>query len=311
MRARGATICTVTVAAAASAVAFGALWDGGRERPPLNVLFTGETAGELEVCVCGGEMLGGVAVRAGLLAKREGKRLLLDTGCMACGTREHEVLRLAALLRGMALMGYDAANIGEYELWLGRDKLAPLLDLGVPIVSANVTGADGELVARPYVVAKTDGLEVAVTGVVARGRYRTGPGLDVGDPLEAMAGLLPEMCARAGTVVVLADLREKEVRELARRFPEVALVLFRGRGNARVPETENRSVIASVTGLGRYVGDVTLTWGEVGSVTGAGTPLKIDKRFRADEEVAAATLGWYKRAEKNGLTLEAALRELK
>jgi 2',3'-cyclic-nucleotide 2'-phosphodiesterase (5'-nucleotidase family) len=296
-RGRGLAVAAcVGAAAALCAAAFAFL--GAEEG--TTILFTGEAACELEVCVCGGEMIGGIAHRGGYLAAREGPFLLFDVGCMGCGTLPDDVLRLEATIRGMAAMGYDAANVGEYELWLGSRRLARLARLGVPLVSANVTLEEGARPLERWLLLEGRSMTAAVTGVVEAGAFRLGAGLAVDDPMEALARVVPEMRAHAELVVVLADLRLERVREAAARFPELGVILFRGRGNSLAPEPANRSIIASVSGLGRHLGDVTIARGAGRKLTASGRPIRIDKRYPADEAVLAASLEWYRRAEKAG-----------
>jgi len=286
-------------AVALAATVAGAVACSPRERP-LKVFFTGESACELELCVCGGEMIGGIAQRGGFFARHGGERLLIDTGCVGCGVRPDDVLRCEAMLRGMAAMKYDAANLGEYELWLGAERLRKLARAGVPFVSANVTDSGGAPVGAPCLVLTRAGLRAAVTGVVEKGAFREAADVSVADPMEALARVLPEVARGADVVIVLADLREPRAREVARRFPEVSLVLFRGRGDTLAAERENRSFVASVSGLGRYVGEVVLTTGAKGRLRAESKVHRIDKSIPPDEGVAEASLKWYERAEKSG-----------
>jgi len=270
--------------------------DRPRAGSRLRVLFTGEALGELEPCNCSGKDAGGLPALGGFLDKQEGDHVLVDVGCLGRGARDFEVLRLQAVLRGMAEMRYDAANIGEYELWLGKDELARQFALGVPFVSANVTDEKGEPAAKPFLVVEKAGLKIAVTGLVASGRYLTGPGLKVDDPKEALARIMPAIRQQAGVIIVLADLGLEAVRELVGDFPEISLVLFRGRWDSRPPERVNRTIIASVSGKVRFVGDVKLSWGEDMTLTAKGRPVLLDQRFKPSKPVAHASIEWYKRS---------------
>ena len=272
--------------------------DGGRPAAGscLRVLFTVETLGALEPCNCSGKMAGGLPVRGGYLKRQSGEFLLLDVGCIGSGARDFEVLRAEAALRGMKHMGYDAANIGEHELWLGRELLNRLIGVGVPFVSANTLDENGLPVVPQYLLLKRSGLSIAVTGLVESGRYETGPGLDVCPPREALGRLIPKLRRQAGLIVVLADLDLDAVRELARDFPEITLILFRGRGDSHAPELVNRTIIASVYGEARYVGDVTLTWQSERRLSATGEVVLLDERFAPSLEVIAACITWYKAA---------------
>jgi len=271
--------------------------DGGSHAGSrLRVLFSGETMGELEPCNCSGKMAGGLPARGGYVETVEGDRLLLDTGCIGAGSRDFEVLRTEAALRGMAAMRYDAANLGESELWLGRDRLADLGRLGVPLVSANVRGEDGAEVVPSCLVLRRSGLRVIVTGVVESGRYQVGPGLAVEKPREALGRLIPEWRKMADAIIVLADLDLAAVKDLAADFPEITLILFRGRGDSHPPERINRTIIASVYGEARYLGDLALEWASATEASAAGQAVLLDERFAPSQAVAEACIGWYKDA---------------
>jgi hypothetical protein len=99
--------------------------------------------------------------------------------------------------------------------------------------------------------------------------------------------------------VVLADLRIDAVRELAANFPEITLILFRGRGDSHPPERINRTIIASIYGEARYMGDLLLTWdGGAPVPTPAGRAVLLEERIPASEAVARASSGWYRAAVK-------------
>jgi len=263
----------------------------------LRVIFSGETQGELEPCNCSGKMAGGLPARGGYLAGQGGEFLLLDTGCIGNGARYFELLRTYAAVSGMEAMHYDAANVGEHELWLGRDDLSQLAGHGgVPFVSANVHDVDGRVIypLNLYRLLQRIVLKIAVTGLVDNVRYQPGPGLAVDPPREALARLLPQLRAAAGVIVVLADLDLPAVKELAQDFPEVTLILFRGRGDAFGPERINRTIVATVFGEARYLGDVNLSWSSPREVTATGTPVLLDDRFPPSAAVASACIDWYK-----------------
>lgn len=293
-------MCGAAVAVAAAA---GALWltrsgggnGDGAPGGPLRVLFTGETLGELEPCNCSGQMAGGLPLRAGYLAAQTGPYWLFDVGCVGTGARAFEQVRLAAALRGMALMGYDAVNVGQTELWLGAADLRETMKLGVPLVSLNVTDEAGAPFAFSHRIVEKGGRRVLVTGLVDDD-YRPGPGLRVDDPREALGRALPGWMGGAEAIVVLADLPEPQVRDLAEQFPEIALILFRGRGDSLAPERVNRTIIASVYGHARYIGDLSLSTGADGRRLAAGQAVLLDDYAQSSEAVTAATIGWYKQA---------------
>jgi hypothetical protein len=265
----------------------------------LRVLFSGETFGELEPCNCSGKMAGGLPVRGGYIEAQKGRFLLLDTGCIGNGARGFEVLRTEAALRGMAAMGYDAANVGEHELWLGRERLLELGKLGVPFVSANVHNDDGTPAVQPYLIVRRSGLRIAVTGVVEAGLAEVGAGLEVDAPREVLGRLIPELHERAGVIIVLADLELPAVRDLANDFPEITAILFRGRDDSHAPELVNRTIIASVYGEARYLADIRLEWTSPHAVGATGEAVLLDERFAFSERITEACTDWYKNAVRH------------
>ncbi len=246
----------------------------------LRILFSGETLGRLDPCICDGELAGGLEFRRGYIERQTGPHLLLDIGCVAKGTRGLERLRALEVMRRMRDLGYHATNCGQYELALGRAGLAELAAVGVPLVSANVRAPEAPDLIAPFVLSRAAGPPVAITGV-ADARYLAGDGLSVDPVHEALARLVPRLREQTRAIVVLADLAPARVRTLAADFPEVSVFLFRGWEESHPPELVNRSVIASIYG-GRYLGDMTLGWTDAHRVEArSGKAVLLDKRFAA------------------------------
>ncbi len=287
----GATLCAVLVACDGDIASKAG---GPLAGSSLRVLFTGETLGELEPCNCSGKMAGGLPRRAGYIAQQQGPRLLVDVGCVGRGARTWEQLRIKAALRAMKAMGYDAVNVGEHEAWLGRDDLASIASDELPFVSANVVDAKGSPAVRPFVIVERNGLRVAITGALDDAVLTVGDGLNVQPPSEAIGRLMPTLRERADAVVLLADLPRDEVDSLAGAYPEISLILMRGRGDSLEPTVVNRSVVASVSGEALYVGDVTVTWDAARRPTGQGEAVLLNDRFAEDKRIVKASIDWYK-----------------
>ena len=268
------------------------------EQTPVRILFTGETMGELEPCNCASQMAGGLPARGDYIAQQVGEYLLLDTGCVSRGAREFERLRGEAALRAMQAMGYHAVNIGEHELWLKPDELAVFNKIGVPFVSANASIPDSTGLILPYLELHHAGQIFAVTGVVDDTYTRVESAFRVDPPSEAIGRLLSSLPNDIEQIILLADLVEVDVRELARQFPEIDVILFRGRGDSLPPTRVNRTVIASVYGESRYIADIMLTANPEVGWDANGEAVLLDSRYAYDPQVKTASIEWYKQQIK-------------
>lgn len=206
-------------AASASAGATAPAWAPGDG--PV-VAWSAQTEARFEPCGCVAGMFGGLNRRAHLLARFPRARLLaLELGGWTGGPRPHQRLRTAWYIRGLAAAGIDAIGIGRSEIALGAEILAQHVaeaaHAGVPVVACNVALPG----VRDLVEVEAGGERFAVTAVVpddARGAQLT-----PGDPHDALAGLLPRLAGRR--LVVMADLDEAALQQLAAAVPGIALVV--------------------------------------------------------------------------------------
>ncbi len=160
-------------------------------------------------------------------------------------------------------------------------------------------------VVQPWCAVACGGLDVVVTGVVDAACRPVGKGLSVDPARGALARLLPDLQRAGDVLVLLADLAEADVRALAGEFPEIALILFRGRGDSLAPERVNRTVIASVYGQARYVGDLELAWSSPADVTADGRAVLLDTDYPKSptaERVREVSVAWYKEAVRGRTT---------
>ncbi len=193
------------------------------------VAWTAHAGARLEPCGCVAGMHGGLVRRASLLARvPAARRLTLELGGWSGGSADYQRERAGFYLAGLAAAGYDALAIGGPEIALGRDALAGLLARRgtVPALCANLRGEGLDIVS--HAVSSKDGQRFAVTAVA--GAHARGAGLTVEDPAEALVRLLPTLGDLP--VVVLADLAEDGLVDLARAVPGLALVVG---GDVRQP----------------------------------------------------------------------------
>lgn len=243
----------------------------GSSDADITVWLSADTLGYLEPCGCRRDQAGGLPVRMTLVGSaRTPNRLLVDAGNITSGGRSHELLKFDYILRGMALMGYDAVNLGRREVNLDRDTLLQRVNGGsLPFLSCNVLDRrTSSPLAAPSLVRQVGGVRVGITGIVQADPQEVGPGLAVRPPLEALAAVLPGLQKQSDFLLVLAFAPADTQREIAAKFPEVGAVL-----GGDVPQSSgmvekvNRTALFSVTEKGKVIGRLKLRRDREGGLT--------------------------------------------
>ena len=163
--------------------------------------------------------------------------VLLDTGNFSDNPTEIGDLRTASLLQSMKTLGYKAINIGERDLSLGYDDFVARTEgTGMTFLSTNIVKqGTKDPVFSPYAifdVKGTSGNPVRI-GVLGVDRYNpiwqkagpTGTNLGMASPADMIAPYLPEVRGKSDVVVLLASMSREDARELAKRFPDLNLIL--------------------------------------------------------------------------------------
>jgi len=230
----------------------------GGDRPPrepLAVVVSGDTAGWIVPCGCASNQSGGLPRRGayveGLREERGERLIVLDAGGAPAGTSPYDRVKFEAILRGERAMGTIAHNIGAAEAALGPEELRRLArDHRAPFVSANVREPGGAAVVPSYVVVEKAGWRVLVIGVLDE-EFAT-PELRVLRPRQAVLDVLaaaddPE------AVIVLAYLKEDNLRRLAEMLPEVDAVVGGPTGQPVPPERVGPVLLISATNKGKFL----------------------------------------------------------
>lgn len=187
------------------------------------IAWSAHTQSRFEPCGCTAGMYGGLVRRAGLLARVSPDRLLsLELGGWSAGREAHQVLKSGFYLRGLRDAGIDAVAVGAAEVALGAPILVGLAKdaatNGLPLLAANVQGVAGVV---PSVRMTVAGKELVLTAVVPRSA--AGDGVTVLDPADSLVAVL--MTAGDASVVVMGDLPETALADLARAHPRLALIV--------------------------------------------------------------------------------------
>ncbi len=172
----------------------------------------------------------------------------------------------------MKKLGYKAINVGERDLGFGYDDFKKRTEgFGLTFISTNIVKqGTSDPVFPPYTVidAKgTSGKPVRI-GVLAIGRYNpvwqkagpSGSNLGLVSPGEMIGKFLPDVRAKSDVVVLLASIPKDTAHDLAKRFPEIDLVLgsYGGIFNA-VEENEGRVRIYYTGNQGKRIGESRVT----------------------------------------------------
>jgi hypothetical protein len=191
---------------------------------PLTVLVAGDTRGAIAP-ICGANANGGLAHRGEIVrrARADGPALLADLGNAAFGDSAYDRVNFEAILKGEAIMGVAAHNVGPSEAALGAAELRALSKRsGVSFVSTNVRDDVGRPVAETLRVVVAGGRRVAIAGLLSPSYG--GESLRIESPRKAVDQALPPE-EEYDELLVLAYLTQNEVKELLPNLPPQALVV--------------------------------------------------------------------------------------
>ncbi len=249
----------------------GGLPAGASSAPDGILLFTGAVNGYLDQCGCARFPLGGLDRRASLAARLraaypKSALVWLDGGNFFDTPGPGGEVKTRALVEAMGRLGCVVSGVGERDLLMGVPTFLELTkDAAFPLISTNlVRRSTGEPWLSPGTVVLVDGMRVAVLAVTRENPSFSRP-LPDGDelvtdaPAAAVTRFLPRFRQGADLVVVLALLSIDEARLLARRVPEIDLILG-AHGSALTAEAirEGRTTIVYAGNEGKNVGQIEL-----------------------------------------------------
>jgi len=250
----------------------------GWKKPAVAIVLSGELHGYLEPCGCSATQSGGLSRRADLfrqLAARDWPVTAVDLGGLVKRTRVQSRYKFETIGQDYTEIGYRAIGLGPEELRLGADYLIsrqpPEPDAaGSPplLISANLIfyGTPDLGVPARFRVIDVGGKSIGVTAVFGKSLkdnvFLRGAQGDITfvDPVKSLATVIDELKKRkVDLLVLLAQAELKESRELARRFPELNLILSAGgpEDPDGKPEQIGRTMLVTTGHKGKYVGIVS------------------------------------------------------
>jgi len=145
--------------------------------------------------------------------------------------------------------------------------VAELIDAhSLPVVAANCRWPD-EIKPRhaaPYRIFKLDGVTVAIIGTATPiSTQRQDESLEILPIGQSLGAVVAELDRQVDVIVLLTHVGVEADRKLARAVPRVD-VIFGGHNHSRFAEldfdAQAQTVIQHSGGLGKCIGELTLTW---------------------------------------------------
>jgi hypothetical protein len=238
----------------------------GDNRSPdgsVTVVVSGDTAGWIVPCGCTSNQSGGLPRRAAFIAERRqaGPVIVADAGGAPGGTSLYDRARFEAILAGELAQGLVAHNLGGPEVALGIEYLQRLArEKQIPLISANLRDPAGRRILEPCRIVESGGMRVALIGVFKTyAAIASARDFDIGDPRSAVLATLAAIAGQFDRAVVLAHLREDDLRALAADLPEVDAVIGGPTGQSIAPERVGQTIVASATNKGKFLICLALT----------------------------------------------------
>lgn len=178
-------------------------------------------------------------------------------------SHSHLALKGEVFFRGMNYMGYDVFVPGEHDLKVGIDTLRELSSQGaVPSVLLNVS-RQGEKLFSGYRKMRKSGVDILVTGVIARelfrAEYQKWSGCTVSDPVVELEKLWETQGKKTDVFVIVSHMPKRLEKKLARAISFPALILRAHGGLYTRPVPIGKSLTVSIPDRGRYIGVLKLS----------------------------------------------------
>ncbi len=184
-------------------------------------------------------------------------------------------------------MGYDAVNIGPYDLFLGVEFLKSLeRAYRLRFISTNLLDGKGGFLFRPYVIKRVGSKRVAIFGIIDRSTAVASGSARAADPVECIKRAVSDIRGKADLLIALTEQEFAEDRRLAEAFPDLNLIL-RGKSSdiPRHPIINGKTSIFEVGNRGQRVGKITI---DSGAPAGPRWEVaEMDKNVGEDSEIRA------------------------
>jgi 2',3'-cyclic-nucleotide 2'-phosphodiesterase (5'-nucleotidase family) len=266
----------------------------------FTIIYSNDVLGELELCGCDEEQLGGLSRKASVIhaLKKEGRPLLiLDAGNLFFkekpGTaieQKEFLLKSEYILDAYRQIGCDALNVGETDLLLGLAHLQELKKKAqFPFLSANlVDKKSGKPLFDQFIIKNIAGIKVGIIGLFSNAGI-IDPALTARDPVAAAKKTVADIRQRVSMIIVLSNLGIEQDRVLAREVSGIDIIMG-GRATARLPEPvkEGKTMIVQAYNRGQYLGKIEVSVASA-PVSLRDTLMPLTENIPDDKAVSALT----------------------
>ena len=187
--------------------------------------------------------------------------LLLNAGDLVQGSPVSTIFRGAPVYEIANLFGFDASNLGNHEFDYGWQTAEKFIGMArYPMVCANVVGANGRPMAKPYVILEKNGLRVAVIGAMMEDLAGMETPKMLGEwhvlpVLETVRRYAAEVRGRSDVIVLVAHIGRREERDVLRHLPEVAVsITGHDHEGMRTAMQQGKRLVVRVRGYGEELG---------------------------------------------------------
>ena len=222
------------------------------------------------------------------------------------GEKDYRRLVSDLILKTYNVIGFDAINIGEYDLSLGVNYLKRWQKrMSLPFISANLKNKKGQSVFRPFRIMEIDGFRVGVLGLMKEkihlSRIPDGNHYKIEDPFETAKEEITRMKAkRVNFIILLTDMTTMGCKKIVSLHLPVDIIIGSNRYNRyALPRIFEQRILLHLDRYGKHIGKLTLFCDKKGkglwkpptgefslhqSFHNAYVPIK--KNFPQDEKIA-------------------------
>jgi hypothetical protein len=213
--------------------------------------------------------------------------VLLDSGNFSANPTPEGIVKTEALIKGMGLMGYSAANVGERDVRAGYGAFEQRIsEARFPMISANIVRSDNKQPVLPpsavIEASSPSGKQAVRIGLIGLVRFnpifrKDGPEsskLEIVHPNEVIGREIKKLREqKVDVVILLAALHRDDARRIVRANPGIDFVVGSYGGVYMTEQAGDGGAWVLYAGnQGKQIGETRIFFGE-----GGGAPEVVNK----------------------------------